>query len=382
MSDTKATLTYFNFDLFGFYRIRQGKTGEFSHGTIQEIFSDLQNWLQGKSLKETLVYNVDEVSRKSTVYCRSFEKNETTGDIVMTLWQAVGTKNSGVGGAFADESIASTSSETLISGSEIDGKEIIWGQPSYYWIIPELNKIASIKLPNSIIDTPVFCQYIKSYVDYRRPCETKKESTRVFSHSKSHKEIKVKTITYEQQLDENKACALTFKAIARQFKKETAGTDLVALSENVTHIVYRQIIEKSVKDDRASWVKVFDKISDFFGTDSEQPMTSDSSNVELIVEAKPSPKAIQKMLEDYSQEYCEGGWYNIGLKQDGRSGRTIWLNEFVIRDEIFLPSTKSEYYTAKEVLSAVNQHRARLVNALLQKPVQSEEETDSLKVAS
>ncbi|MCX9489762.1 hypothetical protein IG511_12575 [Vibrio cholerae] len=365
MSDIKATLTYFNFDHFGFYRIRQGKIGEFSHGTIEEIFTDLKSWLNGKSLKETLVYNTNEITRKNTIYCRSFERNETTGDIVMILWHAVGTRSGGVGGAFADESLASNSNQTLVSGTEIDGKEIIWGQPSYYWVIPSHNKLVSIKLPNSHIDTPVFCQYIKSFVDYRRPCATKKESIRTFTHPKSSNEVKTKTVTFEQTSGDGKTTfSLTFKAIAKQYKKETASADLATLSSKVTHVVYRQTIEKSVKDDRATWVKLFDKISNLFGADSEGPTTSETSNIELIVEAKPTPESIQEMLDDYTQEYCEGEWYNIGLKQDGRTGPTTWLNEFVIKDEIYLPSAKNEYYTAKEVLTVLNQHRDRLVSAL------------------
>lgn len=380
MSEFRSLVTYFNFDCFGFYRIRQGKVGEYQNGTIEEIFSDLENWLKGKNLKDTLAHDPDTISRNKSTYCRSFEKNQTTGDIVMTLWKAVGTKNGGVGGAFADESLSSGSKATLKTGTEVDGKEIIWGQPAYYWIIPEYNKVASIRVPNSLVDTSAFCQYIKSYVDYRRTSTNKKETPRVFVHPKTQKEIKTRTVTYQAENDKEKF-SLTFKVLARQYKKSTSSVDLEMICRDVTHIVYRESIMKSVPDTRKEWVKLFDKIGSLMGVDVEEPETSEINNIELIIEAKPSPEKLQVMLDEYAEEYTDDiEWCNVGLKRDGRSGRTTWLNEFVVTDEIYLPFTDNDYYDSKDILSVLNQHRVRLVsslNAVEPEVVNSESESES-----
>lgn len=364
MSEIRGLVTFFNFDYFGFYRIRQGKMGEHHSGSIPEIFSDMERWLKGKNLKDSLPFDKNSISRKSRTYCRSFAKNKVTGDIVMTLWKSVGTKSGGVGGAFADEDLSSKAKQTLTTGTEVDGKEIIWGQPSYYWVIPEENKIASIRLPNSSIDTYSFCQYIKSYVDYRRHSSNKKETSRTFCHPKTNEEVKSKSITYEIK-EKNETFSLNFKAIARQFKKNTSSTDIEKLSQEVTHIVYRESIEKTVPDTRNDWVKLYDKLGDLFNIDSEAPPTTETSDIELILEAKPSPEALQTMLNDYAEDYDDKEeWRNVGLKRDGRSGRTTWLNEFVVTDEIHLPINNNDYYEASEILSVINTHRTRLLTSL------------------
>lgn len=364
MSDVRGLVTYFNFDNFGFYRIRKGKAGEHHGGTIEDIFSDLDRWLAGKNLKDTLVFDPQLISRQSRMYCRSFAKDSATGDVVMTLWRAVGTKNGGVGGAFADESLSSESKETLKTGTEIDGKEIIWGQPSYYWVIPEYNKVASIRLPNAIIDTAALCQYIKSYVDYRRDSVHKKFVPREFVHPKTLNKVKTNTVTYEYT-DEKESYSLNFKVLARQYKKNTSDADLEKISQEVTHIVYRESIRKSVPDTRKEWVKLFDKFGDLIGLDTEKPTTEEVNNIELIVEASPTTESLEAMFEHYAEEYSEEDvWCNIGLKRDGRTGRTTWLNEFVVTDEINLPETTSDYYEASEIMSVLKTHRARLVKSL------------------
>lgn len=367
--EVRSLVTYFNFDYFGFYRIRQGTEREHIEGTISEILGDLELWLKGKNLKDTLTYDSLAITRKSTIYCRSFAKHPVTGDIVLTLWRAVGNKRGGVGGAFADESLSSSQKETLKTGAEVNGKEIIWGQPSYYWIIPELNKVASIRTPNSVIDTAALCQYIKSYVDFRRASKNKSEASRSFIHPKTNLEVKVKTVSYEGQREGEKF-SMNFKVLARQYKKNTSSADLEKIAQEVTHIVYRESIKKSVPDSRNEWVKLFDKLGSLIGLDASTPKTSEKNNIELIVEAKPTAEKLQVMLQDYAEEYTDDReeWCNIGLKRDGRSGRTTWLNEFVVTDEVHLPITDSDYYDSDTILSVLNTHRFRLLRSLQEAP--------------
>ncbi|OMO22915.1 hypothetical protein BH582_24340 [Vibrio sp. 10N.222.47.A9] len=389
MSDVRGLVTYFNFDHFGFYRIRQGKVGELHSGTIEQIFGDLQAWLSGKHLKDTLVFDAESSSRRNRVYCRSFAKNDETGDIVITLWKAVGSKNGGVGGAFADESLSAGSKQTLTTGTEVDGKEIIWGQPSYYWVIPEHNKLASIRLTNSSVDTSAFCQYIKSYVDFRRTDPAKKVTDRTFVHPKTNTEVKSKTVTYKVEIKgenegQSETCSLSFKSIARQFKKGTSSVDIETICEDVTHIVYRESFEKTVPDTRSDWMKLYDKLGDLFDLDTGSPSTSETTNIELVVEAKPTVEALQAMMDDYTMNYDgKEEWCNVGLKRDGRTGRTTWLDEFVVTDEIQLPINNNDYYESSEVLSVINTHRQRLLSSLkTPKPVQEPEPNESLVAAN
>ncbi|MBM5564658.1 hypothetical protein ELP33_31090, partial [Klebsiella quasipneumoniae] len=47
------------------------------------------------------------------------------------------------------------------------GKKVIWGRPCFYWVIPELETIVSIKFDHSICDSELFQDYVHSSITNR-----------------------------------------------------------------------------------------------------------------------------------------------------------------------------------------------------------------------
>ena len=367
MSNVKGLVTYFNFDYFGFYRQRQNKT-EYHSGSLDEILKAMETWLKGKKLKQTMV------TTSKDVYCRDFKRNAETNDAVLVIWKGVGTRSGGVGGAYEDENIAASTKETLTTGSEVSGKRVLWGQPSYYWLIPEYNKIAAIKFPSSISDTTLACQYIKAFVDFRMKSENRNVSSVTRELEDGRKVLFDRTTFTGVEEDGEKKFSMTFKCIARQYKKETSSADFKSIADEASHIVYRDTIDKSVIDGRSKWIKALSKVGSLFNMGDEDDFdagASDSNELELIIEATPTVEELQAMFEDYAANPREEGeWYNIGLKRNGRNGSTTWLDEFIVKDEINLDvnGSQDEYYSAEEVLSTLTMHRSRLVKSLI-KPV-------------
>ena len=67
--------------------------------------------------------------------------------------------------------------------TNVRGQDVIYGQPMYYWYIPEHNLIASVKFPHSLADSEGVSHYIKKCIDLRIDHPRKKltENT-IFNH--------------------------------------------------------------------------------------------------------------------------------------------------------------------------------------------------------
>ncbi|MCG9619377.1 hypothetical protein L1D56_05240 [Vibrio diabolicus] len=363
MADIQGSITYFDLKEFGFYRLRQKKAPEYIEGTISSIISSLESWLNGKTFRNTIPWDADTNLQRTKMYCRSYKTNATTGDIVLVLWKAVGDKNGNVHGAYADSNVGSDTNDDLSTGSEVAGEEVIWGQPCYYWIIPEKNKIASIKFANSTTDSDSLCHYIKAFVDYRSTLPNKKESERTYTHHISGREIKVKNITFESTDANNKAFRTNFKMKTQQYKKASSSLNYSRLAEDVTHIVYRETISATIADTRPAWAQVCDTIGSALGY--QTPATKGQRHIEVIVDATPNGTELTDLVNRYAEEHDDtSDWNNIGLKLGGRSESTTWLDEFVLTDELIISQVDNEIYTAEQLLTAITAQRARLVEKI------------------
>lgn len=364
MADIKGTVTYFDLTEFGFYRLRRKKElNEYISGDVPQVITSLLSWLDGKTVCNTIPWDAETNQRRTSMYCRSYAIDEDTGDTVLVLWKDVGDSSGNVHGAYANSDVGSDTNDGLTSGSEVNGENVIWGQPCYYWLIPEENKIASIKFTSSIADTESLCHYIKAFVDYRGNFPNKRMSERTVANAKSNREVKIKTFTFVHEDAKGKEYRTNFKIKSKMYKKASASLDYERLADEVTHIVYRETISASVTDTRPLWSKMFDKLG--AGLGFQAPPTRGSREVEVIVEANPTPAELRGLVTKYGEEHDEtSDWNNIGLKLGGRSESTTWLDEYVVRDELIVPQVDNEVYTAEQLLRSIKAQRTRLVSEL------------------
>ncbi|GHA19614.1 hypothetical protein [Oceanisphaera arctica] len=377
----KASITYFDLKEFGFYRLRQGKNPEHIDGTIPDVVASLVMWLEGKMLVNTIPWDVDTNKRRTKMYCRSYKVDSITNDTVLVLWKAVGDSSGNVHGAYASSDVGSDAFNEVITSAGEPGKEVIWGQPCYYWIIPEENKVASIKFANSIADTDSLGHYIKAFVDFRGDFPNKKFSERMMTHPLSGREIKIKSFTFEYKDEKDKIFHAKFKMRTQLYKKASSSLNYVELAKDVTQIVYRDTISAKIDDSRPSWAKICDVIGPAMGI--KAPPLKSERHIEVIVDASPNGEELTSLIEKYTEEHDEDSiWNNIGLKVGGRSETTIWLDEFVLRDELNITKVDSEVYTAEQILVAINAQRKRLINKITTKKseVSVEEEIEAEEV--
>lgn len=238
-----GSITFFDINTFGFYRLkRKAKELDYKYGTLSEIFGEFDVWLNGKAIEETIPWDVNTNPMRSKTYCRGVAIDPQTNDIVVVLLRAVGDGSGNLHGVKMGSAVGAGESETVKAGTSVKGDKVIWGEPCYYWIIPEHNKIASIIFPHSGADTYRFCQYMTTFVNNHSNADgTRKQSTTSHQHNRDPARIinVVKTM-FEYGEGKNK-CNCIFKFDVEQTKMKTAVGNLENIIPNITQTIIRDV---------------------------------------------------------------------------------------------------------------------------------------------
>ncbi|MFZ8552772.1 hypothetical protein, partial [Klebsiella pneumoniae] len=94
---------------------------------------------------------------------RNFNQRVSLGrnDLLIRTFHSTGS----LLGASEDGEIGSSS--VVKYTNSYRGKKVIWGRPCFYWVIPELETIVSIKFDHSICDSELFQDYVHSSITNR-----------------------------------------------------------------------------------------------------------------------------------------------------------------------------------------------------------------------
>ncbi|MEI9881688.1 hypothetical protein [Atlantibacter hermannii] len=380
----RGIITFFDFKQFGLYQILQGKPPKLTEENMDYVLSNLHKWIQTKTVESSVPWGNDS-NRRTKAFCKNVSYNENTGDYLFVIWKTLGDSKGDIQGIEANSKIDETT-DNIVSASETqDGKNYIWGLPCYYWIIPEYKKIASIRFPSSYADTDLFCQYIKAYVDYRLEHPNKIIHDIEIPRKDSPESIKYKRVFFLKDKH-----SLTFKILANKTRKITKGANIEELCKKITHIVYHDVIETNVPDTRDGWQKLFDKVGDIFTNSS--PVLSKKHKVELLVEGTPTPQEFEKLIEEYLESFnIESDNSNdesakddavkdnvrIGFKVNGKNGATTWLDEYILRHEIYTDiANRNKHYSSSYLLNIVNNHRNDLLPYLENNDEDNSEQID------
>ena len=354
MFDT-GHMNFFKVDRCGLYKLKQEKT----YGCeLDETFSLIKDWVKGRSLAATIPWDPHEARRnKAKCYCKDIYKNESTNDYFVVLWKSDTDSAGTLWGAQEDN--ATGTGNVVKYTNEYKGKKVIWGRPCYYWIVPEENTVVSIKFDHSVCDAQLFEDYIKACINNRVQHENRK---------KEYTEKGYVRISYES--DEANRFAYGFNMSLRSL--ETSNVELQKLASKVTHVIRRETIKVHSKDERAEWIKIFDKVP----LVSAKPK-SKKRKIEVKAEAKPTVKELQEIIENNAKEGRKpNDWDNVGFITE--TGIT-WVDKYRLRTHITISGKKDSLLTAEELSDVVTRERSRLIAPIVKANIQiSEQATEKV----
>ncbi|HHF0511618.1 TPA: hypothetical protein ACPHTW_000888 [Vibrio antiquarius] len=362
----RGLITYFDVEKFGFYRIRKNKEGEPLDTDVNDLLSRLNQWLEGKQFQNTVPWG-GKASSFNKIYCTSYYLDPDTKDMVLVLYKSVGAENGGVKGIKLDSPVGQDSNATVASADGLSANEVAWGQVMYYWFIPSENKIASIKFLDSVCDINALAQYIREWVKYRCDKHVGVENETVRQAADGTKRVVITRKTYKHE----KGFSFCFKFVAKQFRRRTGVENLDSVFSKVTHLVFRSTVNVGTGD-RRGFTKIFDKYLKFFSfsapekTDDNGILTG-TKEYEVIVNESPTQSELEEIFKLYHEEYDETNiWDNVGLKINGRSKDTLWLDEYVVKDELFMSKKElhKDVYSAKQIMQQLKVNRDKFIAPL------------------
>ncbi|UPR47617.1 hypothetical protein ITG13_15260 [Vibrio cyclitrophicus] len=362
----RGLITYFDVEQFGFYRLRQNKKGEALDTDVNSLLGLLNDWLNGKQFQNTVPWGGTK-SSFNKIYCTSYYLDPNTGDMVLVLYKSVGAENGGVKGIKFDSPVGTDSNATVTSKDGLSADKVAWGQVMYYWFIPSKNKLASIKFVDSVCDINGLSQYIREWVKYRCQKHVGKEIETVRTAGDGSRQIVVTRKTYKHK----DGFTFCFKFLAKQFRKKTGAHNLESVFDKVTHLVFRSTISVATKD-RRGYTKLLDKYLPMFSFSPPEKsdannMLPDSKEYEVVVNDSPTTGELEEIFKLYHEDYDKDSiWDNVGLKMNGRSNETLWLDQYVVKDEINMPKKEAnkDVYSARQIMQQIQINRDKYLTSI------------------
>lgn len=383
MSENKerGSITFFDVEKFGFYRLRKNKDGEAIDVDVEDLLVRMNKWLTGKNFRNTVPWG-DNGSAFNKIYCQSFHLDPDTGDFILVLLKSVGAENGGVKGIKYDSKISGDTNDTITSADGLNSSDVAWGQVMYYWFIPSENKLASIRFRDSVCDINGLSQYVREWVKYRCDKYTGNIVETVREKADGSKSVVVKRMLYNKvesgSASENKF-SFQFKFLAKLSKQKTHFEDLSKVQDRITHFVFRSIISATTKDQRR-FSGIMDSVLKKIGfsvDNSKDGNITKYKEYEVIIEDNPTYEELNSIFQEYHQAgELATGWENVGIKLDGRSSSTKWLDEYILKSEIYLPNKEKnkDTYSALQIMKSIAPIRKSLLSKI------SNEETKSTEL--
>lgn len=348
----EGLVTFFKFTHLGFFKRNTDGNEYVENLSMDELLSNLKQWFDSRgNIRDTLMWDDDTpgYALRKRVYIKSIQKNEDTGDYILLLWRAVG-NGDGVYGIPADTSLED---DALYNANDATNNvEVIWGEPAYFWFIPSLDSFATIKFAKSVADTTLLNHFFADFVKLQSTLRQRLVEERDRTDGSKYLSVSFPS--------EHENCNLWFRSHSRMFTKITEQADLAAMARDITHLVKREVIAARGAPEQ-TWERLFTNLPFISST-----TTKETRNVEVIIEARPTASELREMFQTYNDHYAGGmdKWVNIGFKKEG-AGRTIWLNEFVIKN--FLPmglANDSGHYSPHRLFQALHLVRTNLIAPL------------------
>lgn len=359
----KGLISFFDVSHCGFYKIKQKQDHVFHSGSMKEIISAVETWVSKREVRNTIPWDISSNPYRQRVYCKSTFHNNDTGDYLFVFWKQYGEDGGNVNGIVGDSAVGDRNDGAHLINAKVGDKDLILGQPMYYWFIPSKNILASIKFPHSLSDTDDVAQYIRHCVTLRIDDPRKKIHESPIHNHYSGRDIITKRVTYNDPSDDS---SLTFKFKAETKELRVTKEKIKSLANKISHIVVRETISSTKKVEG-------DGIFTLWGKLNKKRNITNNKQVEIITDEELTPRALYEMLKVYQEERNPDSiWDKLGFKCGGRDKPTKWFDSYIEKKSIQLSEdskVNNSYFPAKIVLEALTTYRNSLLDFTIEDEV-------------
>ncbi|WP_249605333.1 hypothetical protein [Chromobacterium sp. IRSSSOUMB001] len=344
MKNPIGNMNFFEIKKCGLYRVGNDKV----YGCDPaETFSLIVKWLNGRAFHATIPWDPNVLrSGRPNCYCKDFYFDEKTGDYFFVLWKSSDVDSKGE--MWGVEEDGGYGTEGVVEFKADTKKKVIWGRPAYYWVVPSLNTVVSVKFDHSVCDSQMFEDWVLSCINNRVDHPGKVKTTTDAGYVR---------IEFS---DNGQLGRFSYRFEARLRSLCTKNAKLEELAKKVTHIIKRETIQVSANghnDERAAWLKFLSEKIKFV----EAPPKSKSRQVEIFFEANPTAEELKDIINS-NLGGDENKWDNVGFKTDKG---IAWVNKYRLRSTINVSSSEM-VIGAKKFFSLLDASRQMYLQSILE----------------
>lgn len=314
MAIEQATLTFYRINKAGYYRM--GAT-DAAFGNVSEMLEDLKAWAEPKTLKETKTFEADE-ERYPTYLVDS---RQTAGDWALLLWNEVPSNGQRMP-SLSEDSMFGHEPNVIMNPIQ-EGS--IPGYATYFWLIPELNLMATVRLHNKLTSQGSLQKYLQCFL---------KQSSRhvvaevVETEDGSHE---VQISGYKANIDDlNEEDRRYYPRFSASLIKNPGRHEVIRQKANFVKKIERVIeLDLSQPEELGLWQKMLD----FVQLGADQGVGA-STKIKYIVSPDVTLEDINQMIEDWDQDASEINDY--GFIFQGEPNKTYWLSNSLSRTQFDL----------------------------------------------
>lgn len=313
-----ASITLYDITKCGLYKFNDSSISLL--GNIEIFLDQLIKWAKNpkRNLIDTCTYEIDDDELGERTFCYDILKNSTTKNFLVVTWNETASLEGQLASIVGNVPVGQAKVKTKGSG-----KNEIVGYPSYFYIMPNENILATItfgKTKNGAFNFKcLFKEFISKYTSFA--CYEKNTETQT-NELKGYKADKTST-----DAPQNLRASFNFNIIRSSHQIDK----LVTNHKEITKVVKHNKL--SVTDTlKLGWssklsISIFDK---------QKPKTD--GDVKFTFEYPYTPtnaKELKDIIQDWELNYTGSMWDNIGFKLQGES-KTIWLNDMNARNRFEL----------------------------------------------
>lgn len=298
----EARIRFYAIEKCGYYK-RNGR----SLGTVSEILDNLQNWVNGKYLNETLCPVDSDTSEGDTLPTYCYSVVQRNGDYLLTTWN----RTADVNGKIASIDGLGKTGEAKVETTKItDG--YIPGYPSFFWFIPAKKVFASVKFNNVPLNgKKKLDEYLKGFLKYF--------SQYVVFDKTTGNEFEIKGYGTEQDYSYHPFF------VAKEF---TNKGDEDFIRKNRMNI-YKIIKKDDFKHQRPETKELWQRIVCFIqGERSNEDSNCIMENkIRIEIDGTPSETELNNIINHWSQDCSQCDSTDIGFIFRGKSNHIVWLKQ-------------------------------------------------------
>ncbi len=339
MQRKTAKFMFYDITECGYYSFRK-RAHELC--TTKDAFSALYAWIRSrKSIYETATFEPEEDSDDYKVYCYEIEKGNS---VVLTTWNA---------SPETDGQVAAINGLAHVGASDVKTSDFpdgyIPGYETYFWIIPELGILVTIRFDRTNNGQHALCKYVNGFLSCLSPyvIEVKNKNgettTKYGATEKTAKTLRPSFVTKRRRLPGK---IESIKAKRLYITKVVQKTKLTPLVKAADTALWQALLTKVGLRARDVQPAVVDFDSEFAYT--------------------PSREELDDIIAAWEDQRGNPGNGDVGFRMRGNSNEIEWLGKCLAKGEVDLNVDINEQgiVRASSLLEALEEKREWIINSV------------------